>query len=189
MKTTASLFFITMIFLLTNDPVFTREPFWKEANDRMLALRDQGKFLAAEKFGEEILKSAKQTFGENDSNYIATMRNLGLIYRDHGQLEQAEIRFKRALDLEEMRLKADPRIDKRNLIPYLSALADLYYSQRKNDKAKPLYTRILNIHRECSTNGIPTYWLKKVAKFYKSIGELEESKKLEAQVNTDRYSN
>lgn len=189
MKTTKIFIIIAVILIMLSPTAFSQNTFWKESNKTMLTLFSQRKFSEAEKVGEETLEFAKQTYGENDSNYIATMKNLGLIYKAHGQLDRAENLFQKALELEERRLEKEPRLDERNLITYLSALADLYDSQGKYNKAESLYIRILNIQKEHNVEGSSNYWLKKVAKFYRKIGKPDKAKPLEDRVNVTQSPN
>jgi tetratricopeptide (TPR) repeat protein len=83
-------------------PAFPQEARWKELNERVVTLYQQGMYSEAAQVAEEVLKVAENTFGPNHPQVATSLNNLALLYQAQGKYAEAEPLYKRALVMGEI---------------------------------------------------------------------------------------
>jgi tetratricopeptide (TPR) repeat protein len=102
-------------------------------------LERQIQLTAAEQMYLRALAGCEQTLGPEHTSTLATVNNLGILYRDQGKLAQAEQFYLRALAGKEQALGPEHK----STLDTVSNLGVLYYTQSKLTQAEQFYLRAL----------------------------------------------
>jgi tetratricopeptide (TPR) repeat protein len=133
-----------VLALLVAFPAFAQEARWKELNDKVLQLYQQGKYAQAILAAQEALRIARATFSPEHAEVLTSLNNLAMMYQEQGQYGAAEPVFKQALAIREKALGPEHPL----VAQSLNNLAVLYYKQGQYDAAEPLYQRSLAIREK-----------------------------------------
>jgi tetratricopeptide (TPR) repeat protein len=89
---------------------------------------------------QELLDAEKE-LPPNDPVLAGLCVKIGDVYTDHGQVQQAESLYRRALQIRQM--QAEP--DKREECEIMGRIGDLQFRQQKYVEAQQIYTRLLDM--------------------------------------------
>lgn len=89
------------------------------------------------KAAQELL-DAERELDPNDPNLVVLCVKVGDVYADHQQYQQAEVLYKRALQIKEAAASDE-------VAEILSRLADLKFRQQSYDDALDMYTKLLDV--------------------------------------------
>ncbi|KAJ9656251.1 hypothetical protein H2198_005102 [Neophaeococcomyces mojaviensis] len=102
-------------------------------------LNKQAQLLAAEQMYLRALAGKEKAFGSDHTSTLATVHNLGTLYRDQGKLNEAEQMLLRALAGTEKALGPDHT----STLATVHSLGTLYCDQGKLNEAEQMYLRAL----------------------------------------------
>ena len=71
---------IILLIATFSVPAFTQEARWKELNERLVKLYQQGRYSEAAQVAEEALKVAENTFGQDHPDVAQSLNNLAVLY-------------------------------------------------------------------------------------------------------------
>jgi CHAT domain-containing protein/Tfp pilus assembly protein PilF len=133
-----------LLMLLAGVPLGAQENRWKELNQQVVSLHQQGKLAEAVPLAEEALRVAEASFGAEDPAVAASLNNLALLYKEQGRYAEAEPLYQRNLSLLEKYLGPEhPAVAKA-----LNNLAAVYQEEGKPAEAERLYQRALAIREK-----------------------------------------
>jgi tetratricopeptide (TPR) repeat protein/CHAT domain-containing protein len=125
---------------------------WKQLNDRLRELYQQGDIPAAIPIAQQALELARTIFPSPNNDLATSLNNLALLHKSRGQWADAETFYDEALKIREELFGEQPHED---LAISLNNLAEVYRLQERYLEAEPLYERVLAIFKELA-QGQPT---------------------------------
>jgi tetratricopeptide (TPR) repeat protein len=105
-------------------------------------LRDRSRYSEAEPLFLQALQIFEQLSGQEHLDVVTPLNNLALLYTYQGKYEQAELHYKRALQIckQQLQYSAGDAL--------LHGLATLYVSLGKYELAEPLFLQALEIRKQ-----------------------------------------
>ncbi|MCW5205462.1 tetratricopeptide repeat protein [Desulfobulbus sp. F5] len=134
-----------------------------------------GEYQQAEEWLEHLLAIWEQE-GKEDAELALALNDLALVYMSQGRYEEAELRYKRSLEIWEEKLGKDHP----DVAISLNNLASLYYSQGRYAEAEPLYKRALEIIKKVFVQDHPSVatYQNNLALLYDAQGRYAEAEPL-----------
>jgi tetratricopeptide (TPR) repeat protein len=102
-------------------------------------LTRQGKYDEALALAERALATARELSTRKDYAFSSCFYQLAIVYQGKGELPRAEDLYKQSISL------AEQGANDGMIAASSQGLADLYFKQKANEKARPLYERALSI--------------------------------------------
>jgi tetratricopeptide (TPR) repeat protein len=93
---------------------------------------------------ERALRGYEEALGPTHTSTLATVNNLGILYKDQGKLGEAEQMYQRPLRGYEATLDSNPVQQYRLALNTLENIGDLYALQAEIAKAQAMYARALS---------------------------------------------
>jgi len=118
-------------------PVDAQEREWQRTFERSSSLHQYEKHQAAAILAQKAVQLAEQKWGGEDTRVAQSLMLLGCCLEDHGQLEQAEVAYKRALTIAEKVLEPDDT----TIIGYAFSLSGIYRRTGREKDAAMLEDR------------------------------------------------
>ena len=149
------------------------------ANEKLLALYQQGKFAEAAAVGERVLELRKQAFGEEHPDYASSLNNLAAQYESMGELARAKPLLLQARDIYK-RVLGEEHPD---YASSLNNLAGLHESMTEYARAEQLFLQSRDIRKKVLGEEHPDYAssLNNLAMLYHSISEFARAETLYVQ--------
>ena len=149
-------------------------------SDLLLALQAKGSWKEAELVGNDILKTAKKTHGENHRHTLASMGVLVTIYQFQRRWRKAQVLDKQVLQkAQELLSEDDPLIT-----TSMTSLAATFSNQGKLRKSERLHIQTIEVmkrtlgeHSERTLTSIGN-----LACVYRDQGRLKDAEELETEV-------
>jgi tetratricopeptide (TPR) repeat protein len=167
---------LLLIALLCAPPLLAQESPWKDLNDQVVVLYQQGKYAEAIPVAEEAVRAAEAAFGPDNARVATALNNLASLYEKQGRYAEAEPLYQRALRIDEKVLGPDHP----GVATDLSNLATLYMEQGKFTEAEPIYQRALRIREKAFGPDHPgvASLLSNLASLYEKQGRYAEAEPL-----------
>jgi tetratricopeptide (TPR) repeat protein len=120
-----NLIIVVALCLGLTDQVTAQEALWKELDQTVNKLYEEGKYAEATRIAERAVEVASKTFGPDHPNVVTSLNDVAQLYQQQGKYSEAEPFYKRSLAIREKALGKDPR----GTAVALTNLALLYESQ------------------------------------------------------------
>jgi len=139
-------------------------------------LHSQGKYAEAVPLAERYVALARQTHGEEHTEFVTAIRWLAELYGAQGRYAEAEPLVKRALAITEKALGPDHT----DVGTSLNNLAALYHRQGRYTEAEPLFKRTVAIFEKALGPDHPNVGgsLNNLAELYRAQGRYAEAEPL-----------
>ncbi|MEA5594721.1 CHAT domain-containing tetratricopeptide repeat protein [Rivularia sp. UHCC 0363] len=144
----------------------------EKLNQRVVQLYQEGKYNEAIPLAERALAIAQKILGEHP-DVATSLNNLAGLYKVQGRYSEAELFYKKALEIRKRILG--------NEHPYvtdsLNGLATLYHYQGRYPEVEPLYKQILEMRKRILGNEHPDVAtsLNNLAELYRNQGRYSEA--------------
>ncbi|MBD2125051.1 CHAT domain-containing protein [Microcoleus sp. ZQ-A2] len=119
------------------------EPAWKQLNQRVVRLGQEGQYGQAVIIAEQALALARKLWGEEHPHVATSLNNLAELYQSQGGLGEAEPLLEEALAMRKRLFSTDHT----DVAHSLNNLAGLYHSQGRLDAAESLYKEALTMRK------------------------------------------
>ncbi len=90
MKALSKTLLVILLIATFSVQAFTQEARWKELNEHVVSLYQQGRYSEAAQVAERALKVAENTFGPDHQQVGTSVNNLAALYRAQGKYTEAE---------------------------------------------------------------------------------------------------
>ncbi|HEY4948810.1 MAG TPA: tetratricopeptide repeat protein [Candidatus Acidoferrales bacterium] len=146
-RSVAVVFRLILVFLLVICavvPVFAQDAHWETLNTRVKNLYTRERYAEALPIAEELLQTAEEAWGPNDTRVAMSLQNLASIRSAQNDFAAAEPLAQHALKI----LEAAPSPEPRKVARALNTLASVYMTAGKLAEAESFAQRALQIQEK-----------------------------------------